>query len=159
MGEVTLDSPLLAVLGSGARKLAKARGLVTVRDLLDYFPRRYIDAHAGSTFGEFELGEHVVLTARVETMTQRRMQTRKGSMANAVIVDDEGRRAAVTFFSAQPHYNVLRPGKRALFSGQLGLFNKQLQLSHPQYTLMDDADMSVYPVSYTHLTLPTILLV
>ena len=147
MGEVTLESPLLAVLGSGARKLAKARDLVTVRDLLDYFPRRYIDAHAGSTFGEFELGEHVVLTARVETMTQRRMQTRKGSMANAVIVDDEGRRAAVTFFSAQPHYNVLRPGKRALFSGQLGLFNKQLQLSHPQYTLMDDADMSVYPGS------------
>ena len=91
MGEVTLESPLLAVLGSGAKKLAKARDLVTVRDLLDYFPRRYIDAHAGSTFGEFELGEHVVLTARVETMTQRRMQTRKGSMANAVIVDDEGR--------------------------------------------------------------------
>ena len=143
-GAVGPDTKLTSVLGSSAGKLARARDLRTVGDLLRYFPRRYIDAHAGSSFAEFELGEHVVLTARVETMTQRRMNSRKGSMANAVIVDDLGRKAAVTFFRAQPHYTVLRPGARALFSGQLSVYNGQLQLSHPQYTLMDDADMSIY---------------
>lgn len=144
MADVTLATALTKVLGTSAKKLEKARGLTTVGDLLRYFPRRYIDAHAGSSFAEFELGEHVVLTATVAEMTQRRMQNRKGSMANAVIVDDAGRRALVTFFSAQPHYGILRPGKRALFSGQLGMYGKSLQLTHPQYTLMDDADMSIY---------------
>ena len=93
-GAVGPDTKLTSVLGSSAGKLARARDLRTVGDLLRYFPRRYIDAHAGSSFAEFELGEHVVLTARVETMTQRRMNSRKGSMANAVIVDDLGRKAA-----------------------------------------------------------------
>ena len=144
MSEVTLETPLVKVLGTSAKKLAKARNLETVGDLLHYFPRRYIDAHAGSSFSEFELGEHVVLTAEVAEMTQRRMKNRRGSMANAVIVDDAGQRALVTFFSAHPHYGILRPGKRALFSGQLGLYGKQLQLTHPQYSLMDDADMSIY---------------
>ena len=91
MSEVTLETPLVKVLGTSAKKLAKARNLETVGDLLHYFPRRYIDAHAGSSFSEFELGEHVVLTAEVAEMTQRRMKNRRGSMANAVIVDEPAR--------------------------------------------------------------------
>ena len=62
--------------------------------------------------GPFELGEHVVLTAEVAEMTQRRMKNRRGSMANAVIVDDAGQRALVTFFSAHPHYGILRRAQR-----------------------------------------------
>lgn len=144
MPEVDWETSLTSVLGTSAKKLASGRDLTSVRDLLEYFPRRYIDVGEGSSFDAFEIGDHVVLTAEVLTMTQRRMQNRKGSMANGVIVDDAGRRAGITFFRAHPHYDILRPGTRALFSGQLSTYRGDLQLAHPQYTLFDDSDMQIY---------------
>lgn len=139
------ETPLKGVLGKPAEKLAKPpREIETVGDLLSFLPRKYIDARTAGTFADFAPGDYAVLTARVYHVEKRPMRARRGSMAVVTIEDDTGRHATVTFFRAQPHYNLLQPGALALFSGELSWYNGKLQLTHPQYTLLDDESMQIY---------------
>lgn len=139
------ETPLTAVLGKTASKLSKPpRNLLTLGDFLNFLPRKYIDARKAGSFSEFRPGDYAVLTARVKHVTKRAMRSRRGSMAVATIVDESGQEASVTFFRAHPHYDLLQPDTLALFSGELGWFNGQLQLTHPQYSLLDDDSTEVY---------------
>ena len=139
------ETPLTAVLGKSAEKLRKPpRDIQTLGDFLTFFPRRYIDARKAGSFAQFRPGDYAVLVARVKHVTKRTMRSRRGTMAVATIEDEDGREASVTFFRAQPHYSVLQPGTSALFSGELSWFNGNLQLTHPQYSVLDDASTSVY---------------
>lgn len=138
------DDLLTSVLGDPAKKLTAPRKkgekpeLTTVSDLLEFLPRRYIDANAAGRLSEFELDESVVLVATVVKAGTRQMNKRKGRMLTATIQDADGRTAALVFFSAYGHEERLVPGRRALFRGTLKRYRDQLQLAHPDYTIVDD---------------------
>mgnify|MGYP001018292505 CR=1 FL=1 len=135
---LTESTPLTKLLpAKEAKKFASDRGLVTVGDLMAFWPRRYRSRE--SDLGGLTPGEFVVAVAEVKTAQTRRMKNRRGSMLEAVITDGT-HDLGVTFFSAWGHESKLRPGARGIFAGTVSEFNRKPQLAHPGYTLLDDFD-------------------
>ena len=143
----TLDSTLAPLIGRTAHTLRDERALITVRDLLGFFPTRYLAYD--SDLSELREGEFVVVIGEVLSAKTREMTTRRGSMFNATLTD--GRHEIdMTFFTARGHQDKLRPGVRVIAGGQVGVFNRRWQLAHPGYTVLDrsgDSDLpGLFPV-------------
>jgi ATP-dependent DNA helicase RecG len=122
--------------GQAASKLAKHRGIETVGELLDFWPRRYRSADAD--LGHPRVGDYLVAVARVETANARPMAKRRGRMLEVVITDGRSR-MRVTFFDARGHEHKLLPGHEFVFAGMVSEFNRQRQLAHPGYATLEEA--------------------
>jgi ATP-dependent DNA helicase RecG len=132
------STPLTKVLDKReAKKFKDSRGIVTVGDLLAYWPRRYQDRE--SNLAAARIGSYIVAVAEVKSATTRAMKARRGKMLQAVITDGT-KDLEITFFSAHGHEGKLVPGTRALFAGKVSSFNNRLQLAHPGYSLLSDFD-------------------
>ncbi|MGA8980748.1 MAG: ATP-dependent DNA helicase RecG [Pedococcus sp.] len=123
------------VLGARtAGTLARHRNLTTVGDLLEFWPRRYLE-HT-SDLSDLHVGKYVVAVAEVKTAVTRRMQKRRGEMLNVTITD--GRNDVdLAFFKAWGHKDVLVPGVRAVFAGEVGMYRGRWQLTHPAYQVVE----------------------
>ncbi|MGI5128931.1 ATP-dependent DNA helicase RecG [Pseudonocardia sp. CA-107938] len=148
-----LDSPLEPLLGRKTADLLAAQlEIHTVGDLLRHYPRRYVDRGKLTDIAGFEIGEHVTVIAQVESASLRPMRQRRGELLNVVIRDEKGATLDCTFFNGRKVGHVVKPGLRAVFSGKVGVFNKKLQLTHPQFEPFDPEDeirpfVSVYPAT------------
>ena len=153
MTDVDMLSPLLPLVGKRAADLLSTQlEIHTVGDLVRHYPRRYVDRGKLTDIAGLEIGEHATLVAQVEKATLRDMRARRGKLLNVVIRDEKGATLDCTFFNGHKVQHVIRPGVRAVFSGKVGVFNKKLQLTHPEFEPLDEADevrpfLSVYPAT------------
>jgi ATP-dependent DNA helicase RecG len=152
MSRIDMLSPLGPVLGKAAGLLAKHLELHTVGDLVRHYPRRYVDRGKLTDIAGLELGEHATIIAIVEKTTQRDMRQRRGTLLNVVLKDARGAKLDATFFNAHKVKHLIYPGVRAMFSGKVSVFNRSLQLTHPLFEPLDEADeirpfISVYPAT------------
>nr|WP_212756043.1 ATP-dependent DNA helicase RecG [Flexivirga aerilata] len=128
------------IVGDLATRLAKHRDVHTVGDLLDFLPRRYLDASKSGRLADFAPGEDVVLVATVVAATTRTMRQRRGKMLTVVLEDADGQRADLVFFKAYGHEARLVPGAHGVFRGKLQTYQGSWQLAHPDYTLFDGGE-------------------
>ncbi|HEX4976548.1 MAG TPA: ATP-dependent DNA helicase RecG [Nocardioides sp.] len=154
MPSVSWDSKLSAVAGSAATKIEKAFGYRTVGELLRHYPRRYVEKGSVSDLGTLTLDEHITFVARVVSVTQKSYpDRRRGGLAYRleVVVATERDRIRLTFFDKKKHLadwraRTIREGSSALFSGKVGRFRDEWQLTNPQTTLLgseDDAEEAI----------------
>ncbi|MFJ7749060.1 ATP-dependent DNA helicase RecG [Arthrobacter sp. NPDC097144] len=149
-----LDFPLERRIGKpSATKLEKQLGLKTVGDLLHHFPRRYLERGELTPIAEIPFDEDVTLIARVQSANARRMQTRKGTLLEVVVTDDASGALGqlhLTFFNGWNAQKELTVGTRAMFSGKVGVYKKQLTLTNPNYVVLneeaDDEEMAKRPI-------------
>nr|WP_202627666.1 ATP-dependent DNA helicase RecG [Cellulomonas sp. APG4] len=133
------------VLGTRTAGALEKLGLVTAGDLLRHYPRRYVEPGRMSDLASLVVGEHVAVMARVQQATVRDMRSRGGAMLQAKVTDGV-RSLHLTFFarhrgSLRPHEDRLRPGRLGMFTGTVGEYRGELQLTHPEYQLVGvDAD-------------------
>ncbi|MDO5740329.1 MAG: ATP-dependent DNA helicase RecG [Ornithinimicrobium sp.] len=133
-----LDSRLRSIVGAGAKKLEDTRGFTTVEDLLDFLPRTYLDATRSEAFLDLPHGEDVVVVGTVREATTRQMRKRRGRMLVVTVGDDAGGTLSLTFFKPFGHQDRLVPGARVVCSGQISTYGHQLQLTHPDYAVLND---------------------
>ena len=141
-----LDEPLKKLLGAATAKvMAEHLDLHTVGDLLHHYPRRYAERGELTALGELPLDEHVTVVAQVadaRVLTFNKGGRGTGQRLEVTITDGSGRMQLVFFGRAVFfHQKELLPGRRGMFAGKVGVFNRKLQLSHPEYKLLD-ADTS-----------------
>jgi ATP-dependent DNA helicase RecG len=145
------DAKLATVAGKHAPKIEKAFGYRTVGDLLQHYPRRWVDKGSLSDLGSIEPDEFVTVIARVIGATQHTYgDRRRGGVAYRleVVVATEDSQITLTFFDKQRHVADWRRrqvarGRTGLFSGKVGTFRGQLQLTNPQTQMFggeDDAE-------------------
>jgi len=138
---VHLDTNLRDVVGASATQLAK-RDLRTVRDLLEFWPRNYLDPTRPTDFSTLAVGEYVVILADVRKAVSRPMRARRGSMLIATIADDDGHELDLTFFSKYGHEKNLVAGRRIIAAGTVSMFgnppHRRMQLTHPEYEVLRD---------------------
>ena len=140
MPSITWDTKLAAVAGKHAPKIEKAFGYQTVGDLLLHYPRRYVDKGSLSDLGSISPDEHVTVIARVVHAKLHSYQDRRrgGSAYRLeVTVATENDQLSLTFFDKRKHIadwraRDVQPGRTGLFSGKVGRFRGQLQLTNPQ---------------------------
>ncbi|NSC24125.1 ATP-dependent DNA helicase RecG [Streptomyces albus subsp. chlorinus] len=137
-----LQEPLKALLGGNtAKAMAEHLGLRTVGDLLHHYPRRYAERGELTRLSELPLDEHVTVVARIHDARVHKFNRGKGQRLEVTLTDGSGR-LQIVFFGRSVHYHQrqLLPGKRGMFAGKVGVFNRRLQLSHPDYKLLDEDD-------------------
>ena len=135
---VALDTKLTEALGAKtAKSLEAAFGMTLVEDLLRHYPRRYEKRGALTELGSLDIGDHVTLQAEVVSFQNRKNATKPGTRQEAVITDGTGKLTLV-WFNQHWREKDLREGRKALFSGQVSIFNNKRQLTHPEYELLAD---------------------
>ncbi|MGO1848342.1 ATP-dependent DNA helicase RecG, partial [Microbacterium sp.] len=155
----TLDTPLAEALPEKrAASLKRAFDMLTVGDLITHYPRRYQMRGELTPITGLVEGETVTIVAEVRAVSVRPMRNRRGSIVEVSISDGRGE-AKLTFFGQVWRQRELTPGRRGMFSGKVGYFQRTMQLSHPEYELFDDEDpgsdaeewsrtpMAIYPAT------------
>lgn len=143
-GRTLLESPLSRLLGSRTAKALEKLGLTTAADLLRHTPRRYVHRGELVPLSRAVEGENVTVVARVLGTNLRPMNARRGFLLKVTISD--GRYdMSLTFFakSSRPlafHESKLQPGTLATFSGTVSSYRGELQLTHPEYQVLEDED-------------------
>ncbi len=138
-----LSRSLRDVVGDKTATQFARLGVNTVDDLVRHVPRRYI---AGSQMTSFETlvpGEEVAVVARVEK-TEVKFGAR--TRVETILSDGTNEKLRVTLFVPPKKDRIkdywaglLKPGVRGIFIGKVGEFNDQLQLTHPDFVILDGA--------------------
>jgi len=147
-----MSSALEPLVGKRTAEALKSLDITTVGELVRHYPRRYVDRGKLTDIAGLEIGEQATLVAQVERSVLRDMRSRRGKLLNVVLRDEKGATIDATFFNGHKVQHVIKPGVRAVFSGKVGVFNRKLQLTHPQFEPLDEADevrpfLSVYPAT------------
>jgi ATP-dependent DNA helicase RecG len=152
-----LQDPLGPVIGAkAAKRLAAALDLRTVGELLQHYPRRYENRGELTDIASLTDGENVTVQAEVASVTMRTMRNRPGTIFEAIITDGRGR-LALTFFGRGRQgwrEEVLKPGVRGLFAGQVSTFRGKRQLSHPEYELLGPGEAVIRAADYAAEIIP-----
>ncbi len=121
-----------------ARQLAKL-GLVTVRDLMEYFPRDYIARMLDPAIHELKPGDTIAMTTMISWVDER--STRKGKNMLHVGISDGRATITCSWFSYPKNLpEKFKPGATLWVTGTLSEYNGQLQLMHPEFEFVDDSE-------------------
>lgn len=137
-----LAQPLGKVVGgTTAKVLADQLGLHTVGDLLHHYPRRYAERGELTRLADLPRDEHVTVVAEVADARVLAFNRGRGQRLEVTLTDGSGRLQLVFFGRAAHHHKrELVPGRRGMFAGKVSVFNRKLQLAHPDYQLLDGAE-------------------
>ncbi|GAA2099131.1 ATP-dependent DNA helicase RecG [Streptomyces albiaxialis] len=135
-----LQEPLKTLLGgTTAKVMADQLGLHTVGDLLHHYPRKYTERGELTRLSDLPLEEHVTVVAQVADARVHKFNHGRGQRLEVTLTDGSGRLQLVFFGKAVwGAQQKLLPGRRGMFAGKVGVFNRKLQLAHPDYMLLDE---------------------
>jgi ATP-dependent DNA helicase RecG len=154
------DTKLAGVVGRLAKELAKELGIETVGELLEHYPRRYIEMDKVSELGELVEGDLVMVVADVVGAAVHPYKDRRtGRMAFRTEVQARlsGGDIWATYFdrnksAAEWRTDKLAPGTSVLMAGRFGknsFKGNRWELTHPEIDedLGRDAGLKpVYPL-------------
>jgi ATP-dependent DNA helicase RecG len=121
-----------------ARQLKNA-GIITVLDLMEYFPRGYVNRSIGKEINQLNPGDNIALTTMISWVEERKTQKGK-SLLNVGISDGKALVVCSWFNYPRQYLQLFKPGTHLWVSGTVNDYNGQLQLMHPEFELMDDED-------------------
>jgi ATP-dependent DNA helicase RecG len=140
------EMPVTKLKGVGEKRAAGFAkvGVETLLDLLQHYPRRYIDRTNEATIADLAIGEEGMVLATVDRVATRRMGGRR-TMVTAVVRDRSGA-LTCTFFNQPWREKQLSPGTEAVFFGKLEMFRNTRQMTNPVVDLVGDKTGRIVPV-------------
>jgi ATP-dependent DNA helicase RecG len=115
----------------------KKLGIFTARDILLYFPYRYLDFSQVRQIKDLKPGENVSLKVKIKTVSSRFSFRGRMSLAEAAVSDDTGSLKVVWF--NQPYLaKSLAAGEEIFLAGQADYYNFGLQMTNPIYEKVSD---------------------
>jgi ATP-dependent DNA helicase RecG len=135
-GEIKLSMPVQFLKGVGparAQVFAKL-GVVTVGDLLEYFPRDWVFAPEPKKIGQLEIGETASIVGLVESTDFQNY--RRPAIFEAMVSDETGI-CRIIWFNGGYLRDQLRPGQAVMVWGKAGEYKHQLQLTNPKFRIID----------------------
>jgi len=141
---VALSDRLDYVVGAkAASPLDEVFGIRTVDDLLRHYPRSYVE---GTTVRGIDddrpaEGEHVTLVDEITGAVLRPMRNRPREQYLVITIGSGRNKVTATFFHAKKWIkDRLSTGTRVMLSGEVGYFRGAMQLTHPDFLVLDSAD-------------------
>ncbi len=129
---LSLQSSLEELKGVGEARAAQLHeaGISNISDLLDFWPRRYIDYSNLSLISNIKPG-FVAIRARVVQVGARWAKSRNIHLTEAIIEDQNGDRMPVVWFNQPFRKNFFQSGREYYFSGEFKFGGGSLSLSSP----------------------------
>ncbi|GAA3693241.1 ATP-dependent DNA helicase RecG [Zhihengliuella alba] len=142
-GTPARERPLGELLGAAdAGRIERELGLTTLGDLLDYYPRRYVERGALAPIGQLAPGVDASVLGTVVKFNKRRMHQRRGTLYELEVADDSesaGPRVSAVFFNNRAVERLVT-GTRVLLSGVPTIRQNGLTFSHPDYEVLSSDD-------------------
>ena len=138
--------PIERLKGVGPKKAGAlaAVGIVNVLDLVQHYPRRYLDRTRQASIDELVEGEEATVLGEVIKASTRRIRNRR-TLTNIVFGDATGR-LTLTFFNQAWRERQLRVGMTALVHGKVDLYRGTRQMANPVVDLVGDKTGRIIPV-------------
>jgi ATP-dependent DNA helicase RecG len=125
------DIPISRISGVTPR-LEERLGMLEIRnvlELIEHYPRRYLDRTKKSDIADLRVGEEATVYAEVRKLSSRR--TRQGRALVETIVYDGTSYLYVTFFNQPWRAQQLAVGTEAAFFGKLEHYRGKHQMTNP----------------------------
>src|SRR3989338_4153620 len=125
---------------SGLRKL----GIITARDMLYYFPFRYIEFSGLKKISELVIGEHASIMGEVVKIEAEKTWKKKMRIAQGMLKDDTGSVGVIWF--NQPYLaNILKPGAQIMISGKSSYRKGKLFFANPEWQILtNNSQLTTY---------------
>ena len=153
-GGLTASTPVQYVKGVGpARAEVFAHlGVLTVGDLLEYYPRDWVFVPTPAKIAQLQPNETTTIIALVESTDYQSF--RRTPLFEVMASDDTGT-CRIVWFRGGYLRNQLQPGQVIMATGKVTLYKHQLQLTNPKFTVVDESHArdtqylsgGVYPAS------------
>jgi ATP-dependent DNA helicase RecG len=140
---VSISDRLDYVVGAkAAEPLDEVFGIRTVNDLLRHYPRSYTE---GATRWDAddappEKGEHITLVDTIANTESFPMKKNRRKMCHRITLGSGRSKVTATFFNANYIMKDLTKGTRVMLSGEVGFFRGVMQLTHPDFLILDSPD-------------------
>jgi ATP-dependent DNA helicase RecG len=137
------------VTGKATSKVVKETGFATVGELLEHYPRSYVERGRLSDLGELTEGDYLSLVGQIvhsESKTYQDRRTNRQAYRLEVRVKAQDGTLAMTWFdrtsgAASWRAKELAVGRVGMFSGRLKWFNKHWELNNPDSRMyVEDGD-------------------
>ncbi len=135
-GNKFLETPIQFLKGIGdvrAKALNKT-GIYTFRDLLQYYPRRYLDRSNITALRDLKIDELVTAVGTIQTCG---IQRGKRARFVAIISDGTGYLSCVWFNQIPYWEKKFKPGMTIAVSGKVGYFGGY-QIVHPEFDILSE---------------------
>ena len=122
--------------------------ITTVLDLIQHYPRRYLDRTRQAQIGELLPGDEATVLGTVRSTYNRKLRGRR-TLTNVVIGDGTGKLTLV-FFNQRWREKQLTEGMEVLVHGKFELFRGTRQMTSPVVDLLGNQTgriIGVYPQS------------
>ncbi|WP_144207852.1 ATP-dependent DNA helicase RecG [Mycobacterium tilburgii] len=137
---VSLTNRLDYVLGAkAADPLDEVFGIRTVDDLLRHYPRSYSEGAArwDSDDERPETGQHITLVDTISDTHTFPMKKNPKRKCLRITLGSGRHKVTATFFNADYLSTDLTKGAKVMLSGEVGYFRNVMQLTHPDFLLLD----------------------
>lgn len=145
-------------VGENRARILGNMGIVNILDLLEYFPKAYVNRKLNPSLSNIQPGDILAFTAMISWVDVR--STSKGKQILNVGVSDGKSAVVCSWFSYRKAYEQqFIPGRLLWLSGMLSEFNGQYQMVHPEVEFIEEDDdatgdfwktrevLPVYPLS------------
>ena len=139
----SLDTPIQYIKGVGPKRanVLESLNIFTIKDLLYYFPRKYVDRTSLSTIGSIKEGEEVNLVGRVKSVSLKKMK--KGNFVTSTVVDHTGSVRLMWFNAADYIHQSLKVGDLITIHGKVAAYKGNPQIVHPEYDKLNANEISL----------------
>ena len=141
---VSLSDRLEYIVGAkAAGPLDEVFGIRTVDDLLRHYPRSYVEGTTvrGADDEQPPEGEHVTLVDEITDAALLSIKSRPRDKLFRVTLGSGRGKVTATFFHPKKWItDQLSKGTRVMLSGEVGYFRGAMQLTHPDFLVLDAAD-------------------
>jgi len=114
-------------------------GITSVLDLLDHYPRRYVDRTQRAEIAELAIGDEATVDAEVRSIRSRRTRDGKRTIVNAVVYDGTGLLDLV-FFNQAWRERQLPVGTQVSLFGKVEHYRGKRQITNPIVDVLSTPD-------------------
>jgi ATP-dependent DNA helicase RecG len=114
-------------------------GITSVLDLLEHYPRRYVDRTQRAEIAELAIGDEATIDAEVRTMRSRRSRDGRRTIVSGTVYDGTGL-LEVVFFNQGWRERQLRPGTQISLFGKVEQYRGKRQLTNPVVDVLSAPD-------------------
>lgn len=122
----------------------RKKNIQTVEDLMNYFPRKYLDYRFPKNMSEFKDGDNISTIATVITCSFNEAKR----YWKSIVQDDEGNRFDIYWFGNVYGVSQMVAGEKYIFCGKVSYtwYNRKWQMSNPMFSRKIDDLKCILPV-------------
>jgi ATP-dependent DNA helicase RecG len=133
-GNLKLDTPVQFIKGVGPKlgDVLRKKGVETVGDLLEWYPRAYEDRRAARTIASLKPDELVSLKARIVRVSSFNMGASRRKIYDVVLTDGTGKIHCKYFRTPyKGYFEKFQPNQEVRVIGKVGMYRGQIEFNHP----------------------------